>query len=175
MPCSVHTLTSIKCTHSIRRAERTFACKSNKIASGKIGIFMFYFQNVDISLQKLSTMNSIWVQKYTYQMSVSGNFEMSSCHNGWNTTKTDTDFLTVISSNLDNHPKNFQNNNIPNESYRTACLIFIRQLSLYFLVDEVLRRSEIMPDEKKNWHFIIFLFFSSDMPKKSNDFFSKTA
>ncbi len=37
-------------------------------------------------------------------------------------------------------------------------LLCIMPLSLYCLVDEVLRRSEIMPDKEKNWHFIIYFF-----------------
>ncbi len=51
--------------------------------------------------------------------------------------------------------------------------MFIRQLSLYCLVDEVLRRGEIMPDEEKKLTFHYYSIFSSDMPKNQRNFFPK--
>ncbi len=51
--------------------------------------------------------------------------------------------------------------------------VYFRQLSLYCLVDEVLRRGEIMPDEKKKLTFHSFFIFSSDMPKNQGIFFPK--
>ena len=62
--------------------------------------------------------------------------------------------------------------------YTLGYLIFFnllfRQLSLYCLVDEVLRHGEIMPDEKKKLTFHYFLFFPPTCPKIKG-FFSKTA
>ncbi len=51
-------------------------------------------------------------------------------------------------------------------------LLILRPLSLYCLVDEVLRRGKIMPDEKKNLTFCFYFIFSSDMTKKPR-FFSE--
>ena len=47
----------------------------------------------------------------------------------------------------------------------------LRPLSLYCLVDEVLRHGKIMPDENKNLTFCFYFIFSSDMTKKKQGFF----
>ncbi len=49
----------------------------------------------------------------------------------------------------------------------------LRPLSLYCLVDEVLRHGKIMPDEKKNLTLHSFFIFSSDMHKNQRIFFQK--
>ena len=66
--------------------------------------------------------------------------------------------------------------------YRVQCMLaiaqvlllsYVRPLSLYCLVDEVLRRGKIMPDEeKKTWHFVFILFFPPTWPKNQR-FFSR--
>ena len=55
----------------------------------------------------------------------------------------------------------------------TQIIVYIRQLSLYCLVDKVLRRGEIMADEKKKVTFHYFFIFSSDMRKNQSIFSPK--
>ncbi len=49
--------------------------------------------------------------------------------------------------------------------FNPCVFVSLKQLSLYCLVDEVLRRGEIMPDEKKNLTFHYFFIFDQLLTK----------
>ena len=56
----------------------------------------------------------------------------------------------------------------------TLKISVIRRHSVYCLVDEVLRREKIMPDEKKDLAIQFFFYFSSDVQEKHEYFYSKS-